>query len=115
MSGGWAAAQPGLLKRQAALVGKGSLSSFDHFRGKEPKAKKTTREVSKRATRALAAKDNTLTLVARGDRPTESSMTSSPTALSGIGVMLNFAHVLDRVWPLAWIGALGYGLLRLVW
>jgi hypothetical protein len=33
----------------------------------------------------------------RGDRPAESSMTSSQTALSGIGVMLNFAHVLDRV------------------
>jgi hypothetical protein len=41
-----------------------------------------------------------------------------------IGVMLSFAHVLDRVWSqasltigltfgVAWIGALGYGLLRL--
>jgi hypothetical protein len=40
--------------------------------------------------------------------------------------MLNFAHVFDRVKPLAslaigltfgvaWVGALGYGLLRLVW
>ncbi len=40
--------------------------------------------------------------------------------------MLNFAHVVDRVWPqaslaiglvfgVAWIGALGYGLLWLVW
>ena len=59
--------------------------------------------------------------MARGDRPTESSMTSSPTALSG---MLNFAHVVDRVRPqaslaiglifaVAWIGALDYGLLRL--
>jgi hypothetical protein len=60
LSGDGAAAQPSLLRRQAALVGKGSLSSFDHFRGKEPRAEKAAREVSKRATRALAAKDNTL-------------------------------------------------------
>jgi hypothetical protein len=44
----------------------------------------------------------------------------------GIGVMLNFARVRDRVWPLAslavgltfgvaWVGAFGYGLLTLLW
>ena len=39
--GDGAAAQPSLLKTQDTLVGKGSLSSFDHFREKEPQAEKS--------------------------------------------------------------------------
>jgi hypothetical protein len=51
---------------------------------------------------------------------------TQPRPKTGISVMLNFTSVYDRVWPqaslavglifgVAWIGALGYGLLRLVW
>ena len=63
MSGDGAAAQPSLLRKQAALVGKGSLSSFDHFHVKGSAAATVAK---KEATRALAAKDNTLAGVPRG-------------------------------------------------
>jgi hypothetical protein len=61
--GGGAAAQPSLMRKQAALVGKGSLSSFDHFREKEPQAEKSFGKSLKKSHCALAAKDNTLARV----------------------------------------------------
>jgi hypothetical protein len=55
-----------------------------------------------------------------------SDNTAGKEQAQGIGVMLNFAHVLDRVRPqaslgvgltfvVAWIGALSYGVLTVVW
>ena len=59
-------------------------------------------------------------------RPAHSDNSGAKEQAQGIGVMLNFAHVLDRVRPLAslgvaltfvvaWIGAFSYGVLTLVW
>jgi hypothetical protein len=67
--GDGAAAQPSLLSSQAALVGKGSLSSFDHFAKKNPKRRKSFGKSLKKSHCALAAKDNTLAGVPRGFPP----------------------------------------------